>query len=347
MIKVAVTNLPESEVEIEGEIASEEFAHFRAAAIANINAEIVLDGFRPGHATEAALVAKVGEEKILLEMAEMAIQKVYPEIIEQEKLDAIGRPNITITKLAKDNPLGFKIKTAVNPKITLGDYVALAKKISGEKMEKTEVSDKEVDDLIEEIRKSRTTKEKPDPPEINDDFAKSVGKFESLTDLKNKLNENLRQDKELRARDKRRLKIMDEIIKSSDLPLPPILRDAEIGKMLAEMKYETERMGLKWADYLGHLKKTEEELRAAWRGDAEKRVKTGLILNEIAEREKIIAPEEEIKNELDHLKAHYPARNAAASSEAGRPNTDEARLRDYVSNLITNEKVFEWLEGQK
>ena len=151
MIKVTVKNLPESEVEIEGEIPTEEFGRFRAAAIAKINAEVTIDGFRQGHATEQALIAKVGEEKILLEMAESALQKAYPEIIEQEKLDALGRPNITITKLAKDNPLGFKIKTAISPKIKLGDYGTAAKKIVAEVVEKIEVADKEVDDLIEEI----------------------------------------------------------------------------------------------------------------------------------------------------------------------------------------------------
>src|SRR3989344_608731 len=151
MIKVTIKNLPESEVEIEGEIASEEFATFRTDALASINTEITIDGFRPGHATEIALVAKVGEEKILLEMAETALQKAYPEIIEQEKLDAIGRPNITITKLAKDNPLGFKIKTAISPKIKLSDYAAAAKKVASEQAEKVEVTDKEVADLIEEV----------------------------------------------------------------------------------------------------------------------------------------------------------------------------------------------------
>ncbi len=366
MIKVNIKNLPDSEVEIEGEIASEEFAKLRAAAIATLNAEISIDGFRKGHATEAALMAKVGEEKILLEMAESALQKAYPEIIEQEKLDAIGRPNITITKLAKGNPLGFKIKTAISPKIKLGDYAAAAKRINAEAGEKIEVTDKEVDDLIEEIRKGRAAqanngteagKVKPSAggdtsptgqwPELNDDFAKSLGKFENLADLKNKLRENIQHDKELRARDKKRLQIIDEVIKESDIPLPPVLVESELDKMKAEMANEIERMKLKWEDYLTHLKKTEAEIRAGWQDDAKRRVRTGLVLNEIATKEKIVAPEEEIKKELDHLKQHYPARNAAASSEAGGPNTDEERLRQYVANLIVNEKVFEWLEGQK
>jgi hypothetical protein len=52
-------------------------------------------------------------------MAELALSEHYPKIIEQEKIDAISRPEIAITKLARKNPLGFKIKTAVLPEIKL------------------------------------------------------------------------------------------------------------------------------------------------------------------------------------------------------------------------------------
>ncbi|MEA1929587.1 MAG: trigger factor [Patescibacteria group bacterium] len=339
MINVKINKLPDSEVEIEGEIPTEQFENYRQSAVANINADVTIDGFRKGHATEQAIIAKFGAEKVLTEMAELALQKAYPSIVEEQKLDAIGRPMISITKIAKDNPLGFKIKTAINPEIKLGDCGVIAKKIMGEAAEKIEVTDKEADDLIAEVRKSRAKKDEKTgelgpEPELNDEFAKSLGKFEGLADLKTKLKENIKRDKEMKARDKRRLKIIEGIIKESDIPLPPVLVEAEVDKMLAEMRYEAERMNLKWDEYLGHLKKTEAELRAGWQEDAKKRVKTGLILGRIAQQEKITAPEEEIKKELDHLKQHYP-------------NTSEDRLRQYVTSLITNEKVFEWLEGQK
>ncbi|MCC5318649.1 trigger factor family protein, partial [Staphylococcus aureus] len=90
------------EVELEGEIEAKEVAKFRARAIKNITREVEIPGVRKGHATEAVIVSNYGEEKILLEMAELALQDLYPKLIEQEKIDALGRPNISITKLAKD-----------------------------------------------------------------------------------------------------------------------------------------------------------------------------------------------------------------------------------------------------
>ena len=55
---------------------------------------------------------------------------MVPKNCGREKLDVIGRPEITITKIAKGNPLGFKIKTALAPKLTLPDYRTIAREIN-------------------------------------------------------------------------------------------------------------------------------------------------------------------------------------------------------------------------
>ena len=58
----------------------------------------------------------------------MALSEYYPKILEENKIDAISRPEISITKLARKNPLGFKIKTATMPEMKLPDYKQIAKK---------------------------------------------------------------------------------------------------------------------------------------------------------------------------------------------------------------------------
>src|SRR3989344_729663 len=143
-MKVTVKKLPKSEVEIEGELEAELFETYFAEALKKIGENFETDGFRKGKAPERVLLSKIPEIRILEEMAEMALSEHYPKIIEEEKIDAISHPEISITKLARKNPLGFKIKTAVLGKIKLPDYKALAKKIisgitDGEK--NTEVSD--------------------------------------------------------------------------------------------------------------------------------------------------------------------------------------------------------------
>jgi FKBP-type peptidyl-prolyl cis-trans isomerase (trigger factor) len=85
---------------------------------------------------------------------------------------------------------------------------------------------------------------------------------------------------------------------------------------------------------LKQAKKTEEDIRKEWRPDAEKHAKLQIILNAIAEKEKIMAPAEDIDHEVKHLTEDYK-------------DVDPKRAHAYVSMMLTNEKVFEFLESQK
>lgn len=129
MVNLEIKKLPESEVEIAGEIEADVFESFQGEAIKKLSAGIKIDGFRQGNVPEKILIEKVGEGAILETAAEIALQKIYPRILEENKIFAIGRPQITITKIARNNPLGFKIKTAVMPEIQLPDYKKIASNI--------------------------------------------------------------------------------------------------------------------------------------------------------------------------------------------------------------------------
>src|SRR4051812_22658152 len=192
--KPGIKKLEHSQVEITSSIPTEHYESFRKKALQNINDEVTIDGFRKGKVPEAILVAKVGEITILEEMAELAISDVYPKIVIEEKIDAISRPQIQITKIAAGNPLEFKIITAVLPEVKLGDYKNAAKGIESD--EKIEVTEKDVDDALINIRKSRVEHSghqhenlshadhdklvMDSLPELTDEFAKSLGDFKDV-----------------------------------------------------------------------------------------------------------------------------------------------------------------------
>jgi trigger factor len=162
MTKVKIRKLPQSEVEIEGELEADIFETYFAKALQKIGENIEIDGFRKGKVPENVLLSKVPEIRVLEEMAEMALSEHYPKILEAEKLDVISRPEISITKLARKNPLGFKIKTALLPEVKLPDYKSVAKEILS-KVTSTEknitVSDEDVENTIMDIRRSRAPKQ--------------------------------------------------------------------------------------------------------------------------------------------------------------------------------------------
>jgi trigger factor len=350
---VIVRKLPKSEIEIEGEIAADIFETYFTQALKKIGENFKLDGFRKGKIPESVLISKIPEISILEEMAEMALSEHYPKIIEEEKIDAISRPEISITKLARRNPLGFKIKTAVLPEIKLPEYKEIAKNIlrsdlGNSKRSDFDVSDEDIENTIMDIRKSRAPKKhvatspQPSPetgegeselPEFNDEFVQALGPFKNVEDFKNKLKENIKLEKENQAKEKTRIKIVEKIIDESKLDVPEILIMIEIDKILAKMESDIAAMGLKFEDYLKHLNKTREDLRKEFRTDAEKKAKLSLILNEIAKIEKIVADEIEVEREVAHLLEHYK-------------DADPERARMHVENVLTNEKIFQFLENQ-
>ena len=360
MLKTNVKKLPKSEVEIEGELAAEAFELYFDRALNKIGAEVEVDGFRKGKVPQNILLSKVPEIRILEEMAEMALEEHYPKILENEKLDVIARPEISITKLARKNPLGFKIKTALVPEIKLPDYKKIAKKITSEitDAEKNiEVTEKEVEDTIIDIRKARAPKkhiteeaknhfckegekcehehkeEKEELPELNDEFVKALGPFENVEDFKKKLKDNIKLEKENQQKEKTRLKIVEKIIDNTEIEMPEILIEIELNKILYRMESDITQMGLKFEDYLKHLNKTVEDLKKEFRKDAEKKAKLGLVLNEISKIEKIKADEKQVAKEVAMILEHYK-------------DADPERAKIHAENVLTNEAVFQFLENQ-
>jgi hypothetical protein len=131
-MQVSVKKLPKSEIEIEGELPADIFEGYFAKSLKKLGENLEVAGFRKGKVPESVILSKIPEINILEEMAGLALNDYYPKILEENKIDAISRPEIAITKLARKNPLGFKIKTAVLPIIKLPDYKKIAKKTTPE-----------------------------------------------------------------------------------------------------------------------------------------------------------------------------------------------------------------------
>ena len=156
-MKITIKKLDKSEVEIIGVLEVAEFEKYEDKALERIGERLELPGFRKGKAPVAVVKESVQEMELLQEMAEEALYTAYPTILEENKIDAIGRPQIAITKIGKGSDLEFKIVTAVLPEMKLPDY----KKIAGIETKKEDfnkeivVEEKDVEKTILELRKMR------------------------------------------------------------------------------------------------------------------------------------------------------------------------------------------------
>ncbi len=353
-----VEELPDSQVKISGELPYIELESERKAALVALGKNIELAGFRKGHIPNPVLEKHVGEMNILSEMAERAIAHAYTHIIAEHNIQAIGHPQIEVTKLAPQNPLGVTITVAVVPNFTLPDYKEIASDINKNRPS-DEVTDSELDEKIKDIQRQKSAYERIQAkavtgneeteeenaeseevnkneltPELTDEYVKTLGQpgqFENVNDFKAKLREHLEIEKKQNNVAKHRADITDAIIDKTVMILPQILIDSEINQMFAQMQEDLDRANLKIEDYLSHIKKTRDELKAEWTPAAEKRAKLQLVLNEVAKQEEIVPDKDEVNKQTKELLERFK-------------DADEHRVRLYVASVLLNEEVMKSLE---
>ncbi len=352
-MKITLKKLPKSEAQIDIVLPVEEFDAYHERGFKRVQEMVEVDGFRKGNAPEEIIIKKYGDMIILEEMANLALRDAYMKAIDEHKIVPVTDPKITITKLAKGNPLEITISVPFMPDVELPGYKKLAKEAMKDD-EKIDVTDKDIEGVIEELRKGRATQhaheheehDHSDPnhthdvkledlPPLDDAFAASFGPdFKTVDDLKKKIGENLKLEKEQKAREKRRSAIIEKLIEGTKIDMPDAIVEGELSNMLAQFKADITRFGGTWEEYLAHAKKTEDDIKNEWRKDAEKRAMSQIILHKIAEAEKLQATDEEIEVELVRLLAQVQ-------------DADENRARNYLYQALTNEKVLKFLEESK
>ena len=342
---IEVKKLPGSKIELAGELPASALQAALKQTLAAANARVSIPGFRPGNVPETVLRSRIGDAQLLRDAAEIALQNAYPELVKSQQLEVIGPPEVSITKLAAGNPIGFRIVLTVLPDVHLPDYKAIAKGVF-EKTEEISVSEKEVNDALERLRNMRRTSTPPEKdvgdeeaatdalPELDDAFAKSVG-ADSLDELKTTLRQHVRVEKETRARERKRAQTLDSIASAARIEVPVILAETERDRMVADLKTRIAETGLAWEQYLAHIKKTENELKQEWLAEGEKHARYGLTLRAIIAQEHIAPTEKEVDEFAARLRSRPDAKNL-----------DEKRVKEYAYGMLLNEKVFRFLETQ-
>jgi FKBP-type peptidyl-prolyl cis-trans isomerase (trigger factor) len=322
--------LPDSEVEFTGEVSADVVALYKDEALAHIASELELPGFRKGHVPADIALKKVGEIAVLEESVEMLMRDFYPALITEYATDAVGRPDIRITKLAPGSPVGLTVRTAVYPTVTVpSDWKKIADKVPLEPAQPA--TDEEVERTIEDLRKSRAVENIL--PELNDAFAQSLGAFKTLDELRTQIKKGIGEEKERAAKDARRGKIIDALLAKVQVAVPKIFVESELDKIMGQMQEDVARFGMTFEIYLKQINKTEEAVRQDFYEQGAKRAKLQLTLNKLAADEKIDADKEAVDAEMKHAVEHFPEANLEL-------------LRIHIETVLRNEKVLKILEGE-
>jgi trigger factor len=175
-------------------------------------------------------------------------------------------------------------------------------------------------------------------PELNDQFAKELGDFATLDDIRKRLREGMEVERKHEAERTAKDKLVAELVKRNQFEVPEAMVERQIDLQLERGLRALAAQGMKAED----LKKMDlQRLRAGQRERALEDVKASLLLEKIAEEEKIEVGDEEIEREVESL-----AKQSKQTPESIRARLTQDGALDRIRARIRAEKTLDFLYQQ-
>ena len=324
-MKRSIAKLPHSEVRIEITYTAEEFAPYWDRAKERALSGVRIKGFRPGMAPKELAEAGIDHDNVLNEAVEEAVKSALNAVGGEERLRFLGSPKVEVKE--HDKGLAFTIQAAVFPEVKLADYKKIARAVMQEKRE-VAVDDKEVEDSVAWLLKSRKAEM------LTDEFAKSVGEFKDASDLKANIREGLLAEKTVHEADRKRAKVVEEIVKASKIDLPEVMIAHASDQMADELKATLQGGGANFDEYVQKHYTDMAGLRAHTRPRAEANVASNVVIHTLAESEHLEPTPEEVEEEVTKLAPQL------------KNSFDKQKIFEYSYGKLQTEKVYRFLESQ-
>jgi trigger factor len=172
-------------------------------------------------------------------------------------------------------------------------------------------------------------------PDLNDDFAKELGEFAGIDDLRKRIREQLEAQKRHEIEHAAKDKLVEELVSRNDFPVPEALVESQISARLDRGLRALAAQGMRTED----MKKLDfNRLRVGQHDAAVREVKASLILEKIADAEKIDVSDQELDTEVERL-----ALQSRQPVEAVRKKLTDDRTIDRIRERIRNEKTLDFL----
>jgi len=184
-------------------------------------------------------------------------------------------------------------------------------------------------------------------PELNDEFVREVSAdLKDLDMLREKVSEDLRLRAEERARIDFEERVIDAVVDLAEVEFPPILIELEIAQLLDEQSRRLQMGGRGMEEYLRSINKTEEELREELRPVATKRITRSLVLEKIAEEEKVEVTESEVDTEIENMVKRVAENKDRLQESLNTPQARES-VRQMLITRKTLQRLLEIARGSK
>ncbi|MEA4986791.1 MAG: trigger factor [Anaerovorax sp.] len=142
-------------------------------------------------------------------------------------------------------------------------------------------------------------------PALDDDFAKDVSEFDTLEELKKDTREKLEKAATEAVEYETKNAVLEKVYEANEIDIPDCMVEDQLNEMLQEFEQQLSRQGLNLQMYCQYLNKELKELREDLRADAQKKVKTRLVIEAVADAEKMEVSKEEMEKEMQAMADMY------------------------------------------
>lgn len=292
-----------------------------------------IEGFRLGKAPLEITKDRLDKEEVLNTAFNFAFKQSFGDILIKEKIDLVDAGKFEV----KENSpvrMTYSVLLTVFPEFKLADY----KNIRVKKNE-VFVSGEEISKALEFIRDSKKQNGAP-LPELTDEFAKSLGRFSDLKQLKESVGKGLKEEKEIKESQRIQAFVLDKIAEATKIEAPPSLIEGQLDQMILDLDADLHRDGMELGLFLAKINKTQDELRDEWRLKAELLVKKSLIMKKISKIEGIKVDSEEVRLRMGQFFQNF------STPDEIQKNIDLQKLAGQIEQILLNQKVLSFLEKE-
>lgn len=171
-------------------------------------------------------------------------------------------------------------------------------------------------------------------PELNDEFASEVSDFETLAEYREDLKKNLQEKKEREAATKNENSVVEKVVANAQMELPQAMIDTQARGMVEDYARRLQSQGLNISDYMKYTGITPETLMDQMKPEAEKRIRTRLVLEKIVETENVQVPDEKLDEQIEKMAQSYQMEAEKLKEMLGESEKEQMREDLKVQSAI-------------
>ncbi|WP_302114102.1 trigger factor [uncultured Clostridium sp.] len=162
-------------------------------------------------------------------------------------------------------------------------------------------------------------------PELNDEFASEVSDFDTLDEYKADIRKKLQEKKEQDAKVENENNVIEKVVENAQMELPQPMVDTQAREMVENYARRLQSQGLNINDYMKYTGMTPEKLMEQMRPEAEKRIKTRLVLEKVVEVENVEVSDEKLDEQINEIAASYKLEGAKLKEMMGKREKEQIR----------------------